>query len=274
MTAESTAESTAENTTESTGQSTEGAVGSRVLVVRARRDADVFLALLQGAGLRVQYLPIMTIDALDESPDIKRVIIDFDLYDCAVFISVHAARLALGWLDQYWPMLPSGMAYFAVGDQTAEVLRASGCEVATPTTEFTSEGLLALPELQRLEDRRALIFCGVGGRQTLADELARRGARVDHCRLYRRNIDAAKLSLARTQLSSTDCLVVHSGELLQSLAVPPAPIAASVPIVVPSPRLGEMASALGYCHVEIAESASPSAMCAATCAVLARTNGD
>ena len=139
-------------------------------------------------------------------------------------------REALGWLDQYWPMLPSGMAYFAVGDQTAEVLRASGCQVATPSTEFTSEGLLALPELQHLEDRRALIFCGVGGRQTLADELARRGARVDRCPLYRRNIDAAKVSLARRQLSSTDCLVVHSGELLQSLAVPPPSIAASVPM--------------------------------------------
>jgi uroporphyrinogen-III synthase len=254
-------------------ESTEGAVGSRVLVVRAQRDADEFLALLQGAGLRVQYLPIMTIDALDESPHIKRAIIDFDLYDCAVFISVHAARLALGWIDQYWPMLPSGMAYFAVGDQTAKVLRASGYQVTTPSTEFTSEGLLALPELQRLEGRRALIFCGVGGRQMLTEELARRGARVDRCPLYRRNIDAAKLSLARRQLSSTDCLVVHSGELLQSLAAPPPSIAESVPVVVPSPRLGEMADALGYCHVEIAESASPKAMCAKTCAILERTNG-
>jgi uroporphyrinogen-III synthase len=61
--------------------------------------------------------------------------------------------------------------------------------------------------------------------------------------------------------------------LLQSLAVPPSSIAASVPIVVPSPRLGEMAYAFGYCHVEIAESASPNAMYAATYAVLERTNG-
>ncbi|MDE0840717.1 MAG: uroporphyrinogen-III synthase [Porticoccaceae bacterium] len=248
-------------------------VGKRVLVVRAQRDSDEFLALLQRAGSVVDCLPIMSIQPLEESPEIKRAILDFDLNDRTIFISVYAARLGLHWIDQYWPMLPLGMAYFAVGNQTAKVLRDSGCDVTTPHSEFTTEGLLAMPELQDLEGRRVLIFCGSGGRQKLADSLLLRGARVDSCALYRRCIKEQNLQLARAQLAQTDCLVVHSGQLLQALAAPPAKIAARLSLVVPSPRLGAMAEELGYRRVEIAQSAAPLAMYAATKTVLQTLRG-
>jgi uroporphyrinogen-III synthase len=55
-------------------------------------------------------------------------------------------------------------------------LRATYC----PAQAFTSEALLALPELRQLPGRRILILRGEGGREHLRETLRARGAEVDY----------------------------------------------------------------------------------------------
>ena len=73
----------------------------------------------------------------------------------------NAAQLTLEWLDRYWPMMPVGIEFFAVGQQTAEILAGADITALSPMGRQNSEALLALPELQGLSDQRVIIFRGL-----------------------------------------------------------------------------------------------------------------
>jgi len=237
----------------------ESAVGADVLVVRPLREQDAFLQLLTAANISFRYNPIMRIVPIAEpSAAVERIrdlILQFAQFDKAIFISANAAELAIQWLDQYWPMLPE-VQLFAVGQQTGLLLKAYGAEVLSPQRQQNTEGLLnEMPQLQDLANKSVIIFRGAGGRATLADTLSSRGATVTYCDLYRRVIDP--VSLAKAQAEDCRCLVAHSGELLQAMG---AVGNTSTVLVVPSERVAEIGSDLGYKHLVVAESALPESM--------------
>ena len=229
----------------------------RILVIRPLRDKDAFLALLEQSGAAVTYTPIMQIEPMSQTESIKNLILKFDQFDQAIFISANAAEIGLQWLDEYWPMLPIRPHFFAVGQQTAQTLARYGLEITCPQSQQNTEGLLELEQLQKLEGKSTIIFRGGGGRQTLGDTLQQRGAKVTHCEVYNRVIEPANLALALRQAQDTDCLIAHSGELLRAMAESAVLV---VPVVVPSVRVANMARELGYQTVVVAENALPESM--------------
>ena len=102
-----------------------------------------------------------------------------------------------------------------------------------------------------------LILRGGKGRQTLGEELVRRGATVEYCELYQRQIKSDNLAQAKKFMSSVGCLVVHSGELLQAMDIP---ADKHIPLVVPSDRIAQNAHEMGYLRVQVAENALPQSM--------------
>lgn len=229
----------------------------RILVVRPLREQDAFLQLLEESGAAVTYTPIMHIEPIAETQPIESLILEFAQFDMAVFISANAAEIALQWLDEYWPMLPVGLELFAVGQQTAQILTQYGCQVTCPQTQQNTEGLLQLSQLNSLAGKSLVIFRGGGGRQTLGDTLQQRGAKVTYCELYNRVIKPDNLLLAQRQADDADCLIAHSGELLRAMAEP---ADASLPVVVPSERVADMARQLGYQTTVVADNALPESM--------------
>ncbi|TNE82436.1 MAG: uroporphyrinogen-III synthase, partial [Gammaproteobacteria bacterium] len=200
---------------------------------------------------------------------IKSRVLDFDHYQIAIFISRNAAEQGLAWLENYWPMLPVGVRYYAVGRSTAEVLQTHQIPVEIPANSYDSEGLLALPSLQSVSGQKALIFAGRGGRGALADELRCRGAQVDRCELYERRIStqyASRIDELMAQ-QKVDVVAIHSGELLQQLF---AVLAAEsrrylqlLPVVVPAQRVASLAAEKGCEKVIVAASALPDDMVSA-----------
>ncbi|MDG1495602.1 MAG: uroporphyrinogen-III synthase [Porticoccaceae bacterium] len=238
-------------------------MSQRILVIRPSRQVDQFIALLEQAGAQICHTPVMTIEPLVDGQEIKNLILEVDNFDKAICVSGNAAQLTLEWLDRYWPMMPVGIEFFAVGQQTAEILASADITALSPMGRQNSEALLALPELQVLSDQRVIIFRGCGGREILGDTLMERGARVDYCELYRRVINPEQAMLARQQLAQSDCLVAHSGELLQALGEQVGEPGAGTPVVVPSERVAEIARELGYQNIISAENALPESMFAA-----------
>ena len=236
--------------------------GTRVLVIRPRRQPDSFCKLLQASGAEVEQTPVLSIQPAANQQGIKDLIIDFDNTDIAIFVSVNAARIATQWLDSYWPMLPVGVDYFAVGKGTAAVLNEAGIE-AVSAQQQNSEGLLELPQLQQVEGKRVTIFRGVGGRELLSEQLTHRGARVQYCELYHRQPEPEQIALARNQLASVQVLVAHSGELLQALGSAEHIQQTDLQLVVPGQRVAAIAAELGYCNISVAENAGPEAMLSA-----------
>ena len=233
-----------------------------VLVIRPLREEDAFLKLLDQAKISFNYTPIMSIDPVSADSDdfarATRFIDRLNQFDQVIFISANAAEIGLPMISQRWPQIPQNTQFLAVGQQTAGIFSAFDYPVSYPQLQPNTEGLLQeLPQLHDLTAKSVLILRGGRGRQTLGDELAKRGAKVTYAELYRRNIDAKNLVEAQNFASQASCIVVHSGELLQAMG---SPADKRIPLVVPSDRIAQLAQEMGYQSVQVAQNALPSSM--------------
>lgn len=240
---------------------TNSLAAKRILLIRPQRQEDQLLSMLENSGADVTHIPVMRIEPIVESQQIKTRILEVDNFHKAIFVSGNAAELGIEWIDKFWPMLPVGIEYFAVGERTSALLKEADINALCPSGRQNSETLLQLTQLQELDNQRIIIFRGVGGREILAETLIERGARVEYCELYRRVIDTQQLALAQQQES--DCLVAHSGELIQAMGEAESSLFADTALVVPSERVAAIATALGYRRVISAENALPESMLAA-----------
>jgi uroporphyrinogen-III synthase len=259
------------------------------LIVITRPDAQAapWAEQLQALGFncaRVNLLDIMAVSDAEKIRAIKNRILDVDLYQKIIFVSQNAVEFGMGWLEDYWPQMPIGIDFFAVGATTANKLASYGVAVqdlaASAGGGMTSEDLLSAEHLQRVEGEKILIFRGCGGRGHLADELRKRGAKVDYCELYERVLPAAAPAqllqlITDTEASSAQRLVsIHSGESLQNLLAVLAQLAPpdqqrvqtwmnNNVFLVPSARIVAAVQAAGFKRVIRAENATDKAMTAA-----------
>jgi uroporphyrinogen-III synthase len=259
-----------------------------VVITRLQAQADVWATELQALGFSCRRLPLLELRSLaDESQQraIKNKILDFDLYQKVIFVSQNAVEHGMNWLDDYWPQLPIGIEYFAVGSTTAKKLATYGIAVTDLAVSenggMTSEDLLRAPQLQNVDGEKILIFRGIGGRGHLADTLRARGAWVDYCEIYERLIPSAASAQLQQLLIDVSghsnqqvIIAVHSGESLQNLlalvamlkGTPQASVSAqlqALPLLVPSARIAEAANVAGFKKIISAENATDHAMSAA-----------
>lgn len=244
-------------------------VGARpcVLVTRpAGPAADALCAAVCDAGYPAVAQPLLEVEALAELPARSRsMVMDLDQYARVIFISSNAVRFGMQRLQDYWPQLPLGIEWYAVGAATGRLLDEYGLRAHTPV-DMTSEGLLRLPGLRDVAGLRVLIVKGQGGRDALRRELARRGARVDELACYRRRCpELAAGALARTlREASVGVILLSSGEGLHNLLQLLSPTETSnfnkMRLVVPSKRVARQATDAGFERVVTADNASDAAM--------------
>jgi len=245
---------------------TAGSKGS-VLVTRPAGQAVALCGAVEAAGYTAHSQPLLELRALDELPPAqRRLLLDLDVYQHVIFISGNAVQFGMACIEDFWPQLPLGLTWYAIGDATAGLLRDFGIEAVTPGGAMTSEALLAVPELQRVLDQRILIIKGEGGRATLREELARRGAKVDELACYRRScpdLPAGELA-ARLREWRIDWVMISSGEGLANLQAllrwPETTKFRDMRVIVPSERIAHLARKAGFDQVVTAENASDVAM--------------
>lgn len=239
--------------------------GLPVVITRPGERGDVLAAAIEASGLPVMRLDSLRLEALPESSEQRAVWLDVDQFRRIVVVSPFAAECLAEALDRYWPQLPVGIDYYAVGAVTADILHQRlGVRVHIPPAaagEDTSEALLRLGSLQRLADEKILLVAGEGGRTLLAETLAARGARVTRLAVYRRTPLLPSLDMQR-RLSQGNfrALVVSSGEILEHLARWCKGAALNQPLIVSSTRLATLASKLGFRAPVVASGATPTAL--------------
>lgn len=252
----------------------------RVIITRPATQARPWAGQLEAQGFQTTHLCLLEIRPLTE-PEQERAIqnrvMDFDLYHKAIFVSQNAVHYAMEWLDRYWPQLPLGVEFYAVGATTAQMLRDYGVQVEdlaqTETGSMTSESLLQASGLQSVAEERIIIFRGQGGRGHMGEVLQARGARVDYCELYERCLPVDALTQWQTLLQDRitwnnyeNVIALHSGESLQHLLVVLEQINMSpqqlhnARLLVPSERIKELADQEGFRHVLVATNATDDAM--------------
>ncbi|HEY7772224.1 MAG TPA: uroporphyrinogen-III synthase [Marinagarivorans sp.] len=215
-------------------------------------------------------LPLMAIQPVSSQVDlqaIKNNVMDLDQFPHVIFVSQNAVAHAFDAFDRYWPQLPVGVNFYAVGSKTAEAVRNRGLEVIECGEAMNSEALLALPSLQKVGGDKVLICRGKGGRPLLASTLENRGALVSICELYHRVLpNTAKAQLAALPAQKHHIIPLFSGETLHNLvtALPDGFDRRAARIVVPTQLAADAAVDAGFVHVKVASNASQDAMLNAT----------
>jgi uroporphyrinogen-III synthase len=199
--------------------STAALAGRRVVVTRPAGQTAHIAALIRAAGGEPLLFPALEIlDAADLQP-VLALIDRLDAFDLAIFVSANAVNKALT-LVRARRVWPPALRVATVGRGSERELQRYGfAAVIAPTERFDSEGLLDLPELKQVQDKRVVIFRGEGGRELLGDMLTARGAAVEYAECYRRsqpNADPAPLLAlcARRELAA---FTVTSSEGLANL---------------------------------------------------------
>ncbi|RRC97421.1 uroporphyrinogen-III synthase [Amphritea balenae] len=235
----------------------------RILVTRPVAQAAGQSELLRQQGANPVELPLLEIipTAEDDSgyPLLKSRVMDLDLYHKIIFISANAVIQGMELIDQFWPQLPIGIEWLAIGQQTANKLADYGIAAQQPEQGYDSESLLQLEQLQHVENQRILIMRGQGGRTTLAEQLEQRGAKVEYADLYQRRAP----DYTSEQISSTigtdmpAGILLTSGEALSNFTDLIGQYSLQqllcCLIVVPSERIARIAKDLGYTRVIIAK---------------------
>ncbi len=216
--------------------------GVGVLVTRPAQQAVALRRLLEAEGAQVHAFPALEIRAAGEPAALAAQVGDPDRYALVVFTSANAVRFGAALLAGR-----RDLNVAAIGPATARALAAAGLSAAiTPTERVDSEGLLALPELAQVADRHVLLIKGVGGRDLLARELERRGARVTIAEVYRRapaspnaaDVEALAAWLAEPHAAVISASSEETATILESLLPPSLRAALAARLwLVPSERV-------------------------------------
>lgn len=160
--------------------------GLGILVTRPAQLNTKLAELIRAAGGEAILFPTLEIAEVADSAPLYAIIDRLEQFDLAVFISPNASDKGMA-LVRSRRALPPALKIAAVGQGSANALMRQGvANVLVAPAGNDSEALLALPELQQVAAWRVVIFRGEGGRETLKEELTRRGAEVSYAECYRR----------------------------------------------------------------------------------------
>jgi uroporphyrinogen-III synthase len=158
----------------------EGLSGLGVMVTRPSGQCESLCQLIRDSGGTAVAWPALDILPHDPHKSAAAELLSARPDDIAVFVSRNAVRRGSTLLPPGRPVVT------AVGPSTFRALKDIGIEPGIVPTGFDSESLLRVPALADMDGRTVFIIRGVGGRELLANELRRRGARVVYVEVYLR----------------------------------------------------------------------------------------
>jgi uroporphyrinogen-III synthase len=243
---------------------TQPLTGCTLWLTRPAAQVQQLQQQLEQLGAHVLCLPMLLIEPVPLAGASKQHILDLDRYDLVFYVSSNAATLGLDAIHNFWPQYPAHLLNFAVGPGTAAVLERNGLHAVYPAGRMSSEAMLALPELQQIKGKQALIVRGVGGREILAESLQLRGASVDYAELYRRQRPDYDSQLLQRHFveAPPQAVVISSAESLDNLRhfCATETLWQALPLFVSSERLAGHAHKLGNSRARVMAGASDTAI--------------
>jgi len=222
--------------------------GAGIVITRPARQASGLAREIAALGGDPLIFPAIVILPPEDEAALHAVQRELARYDIAIFVSANAVEYGVG-DPAAWP---ANILTLAPGPGTAAALAHLGiANVRIPTTSMDSEGLLALPELAAVANKRVVIFRGDTGRELLKSALEAGGASVTQIECYRR---AAPESGAAGLLEAwrekrIDAVTLTSSEGLDNLWAildrEGKDYLAATPTFVPHPRIAEHARGFG-----------------------------
>ena len=235
-----------------------------ILNTRPAHQQAALKAMLEADGASVLSFPVIEIVPVESTSFHQSLAQNLREYDILLFVSRNAVDGAFKFFTA--DDLPESVQLGVIGSATRKALGEVVGDRGTPLVAnepFNSEALLEAPGLQQVENKRVLIFRGQVGRNLLGDELAGRGANVEYCEVYRRELPQVGKhefsDLVASAFASIVVLTSNEGmhNLMRLVDDEAAERLRAIPWLLISERMRESARNLGHNgDVIIAENAS------------------
>ena len=191
---------------------------TQILVTRPAHQAENLCELIRkNNGIPVRFPTLEIVPVILGDSEIKRHLTQANI---VIFTSANAVRLYCSQLDDVRMWQLKTKSCFAIGQATAQSLETVGVSVdLMPKQGYNSEALLSLTALKQVSQQKILIIRGENGRETLADVLTQRGAKVHYQNVYRRAIPEIDCSDVVTLIKQKQLALISitSGEAIQNL---------------------------------------------------------
>ncbi|KZN63169.1 hypothetical protein N473_17215 [Pseudoalteromonas luteoviolacea CPMOR-1] len=152
-------------------------------ITRPQGKGEALATELAKSHLSALCTPVLKLCSVQASPQQLLSACDADIL---IFISQDAVLNFASQIQADGLSLPSTCQIFAVGTQTADTVSEYLSRRAKVPKRQDSEGLMALAELEEVQDLSVVIIKGRGGRTHIAKTLKARGARLSTCNVYER----------------------------------------------------------------------------------------
>jgi uroporphyrinogen III methyltransferase / synthase len=160
--------------------------GKRIVVTRARGQADALSARLRALGADAIEVPTIEIRPAADYGPLDRALAALDTYDWLIFTSANGVRHFVDRLDRSATDLRALRARIcAIGPATRAAVEALHLKVDLIGKEYVAESLLDAFAAHDLAGKRVLLPRAAVARDLVPTELTRRGAHVDVVEAYR-----------------------------------------------------------------------------------------
>jgi uroporphyrinogen III methyltransferase/synthase len=192
--------------------------GRKIVVTRAREQADALSAQLRALGADAIEVPVIEIQPAADYAPLDRAIAELASYDFLIFTSANGVRFFVDRLDRSaadWRSLRARIC--AIGPATRAALEALHLKVDLMGKAYVAEGLLDAFAAHDLAGKRVLLPRAAVARDLVPDELRKRGAHVDVVEAYRTVAPDGVADRVRHALDARpDCVTFTSSSTVQN----------------------------------------------------------
>jgi uroporphyrinogen III methyltransferase/synthase len=196
--------------------------GKRIVVTRAKGQAEGLSSRLRALGAEVVELPTIEIRPAADYAPLDRAIANLACYDWLIFTSANGVRFFLERLDGSAADLRGLRAKIcAIGPATRAAIESAHLKADLMGKDYVAEGLLEAFRAHDLAGRRVLLPRAAVARDLVPDELARRGAQVDVVEAYRTVVPEDAAARAREIFDAArkpDIITFTSSSTVQNFA--------------------------------------------------------
>jgi uroporphyrinogen III methyltransferase/synthase len=161
--------------------------GKRIVVTRARAQAESLVRRIEEAGGEVVEFPTIEIQPPEEFSAFDAALAKIETYDWLIFTSVNSVEPFLARLERQSKSTATleAIRIGAIGPETARRLEESGLRVTLVPMRYQAEGILDAVAPESVRGKRVLIPRAAEAREILPETLRERGAAVDVVIAYR-----------------------------------------------------------------------------------------
>lgn len=231
----------------------------KALIVRPQPAAEELYEALKHIGVASTCCPVVSFQGTPLSRTTTQHLLSSDII---IAVSQPAVQYAEHFIHQQRLTWPSTCTYYAVGEKTAAILQ-SFCKTTVQYPKNNdSEGLLVLLSSPNLSGKKITILRGDSGREHLMESLITMKANVQYAQTYQRIWQkfSATTKIKEWQTDKIDTLIVTSFEQLkffvQQIPSEHENWLHSLFLMVPSQRIVQLATQLGFQNIRNLDSAT------------------